>query len=230
MVLDGSMLGVWWFISEGAAGAGYRSLVDPSMSSFFSSFLFFACVGVLLPQHVWCCVCFNGCIVVVALFINRGESLFREGVHSCFQYYEEEGFSYIQKKRKKASKGKSSSIWYHAWWSIDHGQHWRKFKLGSSKDRLRDLMQPAAILRGCPSGWWSSPTNYKSQRLWGHAPTTLAGEKCKPASEGVTTSRDGTILASNHMRFGKPVRKNIIIKLICDVSAQNECDDQKSNE
>ena len=32
----------------------------------------------LSPQLVWCGVCIHGCIVVVALFIKLGESLFRE--------------------------------------------------------------------------------------------------------------------------------------------------------
>ena len=62
--------------SEGGAVAGHHSLFDPPMSSFYF-FFSFLWVCVLLPQHVWRCVCSDGCMVVVALFIKLGESLFR---------------------------------------------------------------------------------------------------------------------------------------------------------
>ena len=34
----------------------------------------------LLPQLLWRCVCISDCMVVVALFIKRGESLFPDMV------------------------------------------------------------------------------------------------------------------------------------------------------
>ena len=71
--------------SEGAAVAGRRSLVDPLMSPLIFAFLFFGFVWVLLPQLLWCYVCIVYCMVVVALFIKRGESLFRDGLHSTWQ-------------------------------------------------------------------------------------------------------------------------------------------------
>ena len=79
LVLDGSALGACGGASsEGAAVTGHRSLVDPLMSPFVFAFLFFGFVWVLLPQLLWCCVCIICCMVVVALFIKRGESLFRD--------------------------------------------------------------------------------------------------------------------------------------------------------
>ena len=58
LVLDGSALGACGGASsEGASIVGHRSLVDPLMFHFLSSFLFFGFVWVLLPQRLWCCVC-----------------------------------------------------------------------------------------------------------------------------------------------------------------------------
>ena len=70
-------VGAWWYFFGGRNGTGHLSVVDPPMSPFYFFFSsFWVCV--LLLQLVWCCVCIDGCMLVVALFIKRGENLFRE--------------------------------------------------------------------------------------------------------------------------------------------------------
>ena len=72
--------------SEGAAVVGHRSLVNPSMSPFSFFFSFSLGVCLLLPQHSVVLCLYAKVVSVIALFIKRGESLFRlveVGLASC---------------------------------------------------------------------------------------------------------------------------------------------------
>ena len=70
--------------SVGAAVAGPCSLVNPPMSPFYFFFSFSLGVCLVLPQHGVVMCLYVKFVSVVALFIKRGEIMFREQqVESC---------------------------------------------------------------------------------------------------------------------------------------------------